>query len=208
MITATFLTFAAVGIEVYYIAVWNTQVRGFSLLLAAAAFTPLAIFGAVAAYASGKIIRYISAEYIMGLGALASAVSLILIATQPEHQIYWAQAFPSLLIVALGPDFIFTSAQIIASNSVKRKHQGIAGSLVGTLASYGLSTGLGFAATVEAYTNDHGRDRVRGYRNALYLGVGLAGLAIVLALLFVRIPKDSRDGWDEDDIPAVQEVKA
>ena len=199
---ATFLTFAAVGIDVWYIAVWNTQVRGYSLLLSAATFATLAVCGALAAIASGKIIRYVSAEYIMGLGSLASAVSLILIATQPGKQTYWAQTFPSLMIVALGPDFIFTAAQIIASNSVKRKHQGIAGSLVGTLASYGLSTGLGFAGTVEAYTNENGKEREQGYRNALYLGVALAGAAMVLALLFVRIPKDSRDGWDEDDRPA------
>ena len=105
---------------------------------------------------------------------------------------------------ALSPDFIFTAAQIIASNSVKRKHQGIAGSLIGTLASYGLSTGLGFAGTVEAYTNDHGRDPVAGFRHALYLGVGIAAVSVALALFFVRIPKDEREGWDEDDLPVSQ----
>lgn len=67
MIMATFLSFAAVGIDVWYIAVWNTQVRSYSLLLSAAAFTTLAICGALAALASGKIIRYVSAEYIMGM---------------------------------------------------------------------------------------------------------------------------------------------
>jgi hypothetical protein len=208
MVMATFLTFAAVGIDLWYIEIWNIKIRGFSLLLCAAAFTPLAVCGSLAAVGSGKMIRYVSAEYILGLGSLASAVALILVATQGEKQVYWAQTFPSLFIVALGPDFIFTAAQIIASNAVKRKHQGIAGSLVGTLASYGLSTGLGFAATVETYANNAGRDPVRGYRNALYLGVALAGLAMCLGLGFVRIPKDERDGWDEDDEPVTQEVKA
>ena len=60
---------------------------------------------------------------------------------------------------------------------------------------------------MESYTNHSDKDPVRGYRNALYLGVGLAGLATCLALVFVRIPKDSRDGWDEDDIPAEQVAK-
>lgn len=135
----------------------------------------------------------------MAMGALATAVANVLIATQPAHQTYWAQTFPSILFLSFGPDFIFTAAQIIASNAVKRKHQGIAGSLVGTVASYGLSIGLGFAATVEAYTNDEGRSIVRGYRHALYLGLGLAVVAMILALVFVRIPKDERDGWDEND---------
>jgi len=201
MITATFFTFMAVGIAIWYIEIWNTQIRGYSLLLSGAAFQTLCVCGALAAIASGKIIRYVPAEYIMCIGSVASAISLVLIATQPKQQTYWAQTFPALMIVALGPDFIFTAAQIIASNAVKRRHQGTAGSLIGTLASYGLSTGLGFASTVEVYTNDNGRSPVRGYRNALYLGIGVAAAAGVIAIAFVRIPKDSRDGWDEDDMP-------
>lgn len=134
----------------------------------------------------------------MAAGALASGVALILIATMPEQPIYWAQMFPALILTAFGPDFLFTAAQIIASNTVKRHQQGVAGSLIGTLLSYGLSTGLGFAGTVEAYTNDNGHNVVQGYRNALYLGIGLAGVAMVLAVLCIRIPKDQRDGWDDD----------
>ncbi|KIW70364.1 hypothetical protein PV04_02639 [Phialophora macrospora] len=200
MITATFFTFMAVGIHVWYVTVWNSKVRGYSMLLVGAAWQPLTVFGTVAAILSGKIVRYISAEYIMAMGSLATAVAMILIATQPVPQTYWAQCFPSTIILSFGPDFIFTAAQIIASNAVRRKHQGIAGSLIGTVGSYGLSTGLGFAATVEAYTDDGGTKPIQGYRHALYLGVGIAGAAMLLALAFVRIPKDERDGWDEGDV--------
>lgn len=105
------------------------------------------------------------------------------------------------MFVALGPNFIFTAAQIIASKAVKRRHQGRAGSLVGTLASYGLSTGLGFTSTLEAYTDDNGEIVVQGFRNAPYLGIGIVVAAGVIALAFVCIPKDSREGWDEDDRP-------
>ncbi|KAJ9616497.1 hypothetical protein H2200_000216 [Cladophialophora chaetospira] len=204
MITATFLTFMAVGIYCWYLTLWNSKIRGYDLLLVGAAWQPLTVFGTIAAFTSGKIVRYIPAEYIMALGALGTAVSLTLIATQPIPQSYWAQCFPSFIAFSFGPDFIFTAAQIITSNAVKRKHQGIAGSLVGTVGSYGLSTGLGFAATVEAYTNDGGRDMAQGYRNACYLGIGIAGAAVLLSLAFVRIPKDQRDGWDEDDGPEME----
>ncbi|ETI19980.1 hypothetical protein G647_08995 [Cladophialophora carrionii CBS 160.54] len=199
MIIATFFTFMAVGVHVWYTTLWNSNIRGFSMLLVAAAWQPLTIFGTIAAFLSGKIVRYISAQYIMAMGSIATIVAMVLIATQPIPQTYWAQCFPSTMILSFGPDFIYTAAQIIASNAVKRKHQGIAGSLIGTVASYGLSTGLGFAATVEAYTNDGGGKPVQGYRHALWLGVGIAGAATFLALAFVRIPKDERDGWDEDE---------
>ena len=49
------------------------------------------------------------------------------------------------------PDLLITAAQVIASNSVRRHEQGTAGSLIGVLQTYGLSTGLGFAGTVEVY---------------------------------------------------------
>ena len=46
--------------------------------------------------------------------------------------------------------------------------------------------GVGIAGTVETHTNNGGRteaDRVRGYRAAMYLGVGLSGLGVLTSLL-------------------------
>ncbi|KFY92969.1 hypothetical protein V498_04639 [Pseudogymnoascus sp. VKM F-4517 (FW-2822)] len=206
MILSSFSAFMSVGIAIWYISIWNLEVRHYTLLSNAAAFATLGVCGAAAAIISAKVIRYAPAEHIMAVGALASGVALILIATMPEQQVYWAQMFPALILTAFGPDFLFTAAQIIASNTVKRHQQGVAGSLIGTLLSYGLSTGLGFAGTIEVYTNDHGHNVVQGYRNALYLGVGLAGVAMVLAVLFIRIPKDQREGWDEDDADHVSSI--
>ncbi|KAL2822271.1 MFS general substrate transporter [Aspergillus cavernicola] len=202
MILAAFLAFMSVGIVIWYITVWNLEVRHYSLLSNSAAYATLAVCGVLAAIISAKVIPYLPAEYILAIGSLASCVSSILIATMPAQQVYWAQVFLAMIFTAFGPDFLFTAAQIIASNTVKRHQQGIAGSLIGTLLSYGLSTGLGFAGTVEAYTNNNGQNQIRGYRNALYLGIGLGAAAGILAVFFVRIPKDRREGWDEDeDVP-------
>jgi predicted MFS family arabinose efflux permease len=115
----------------------------------------------------------------------------------PAQQIYWKTEFWAVAIVAFSPDFIFTAAQIVASNSVSKDKQGIAGSLIGTLMTYGMSTGLGFGGTVEVYTNRGGTDLLRGYRGALYLGVGFGAISLILSLLFVRINKDEREGWDD-----------
>lgn len=117
-----------------------------------------------------------------------------LLATMPAQQVYWQTVFFAVSFAAFCPDFIFTASQIIASNSVKRNEQGIAGSLIGTLWTYGMSTGIGFGETAEVQTNRGGTDLVRGYRSALYLGIGFAAAAIVLSLLFVRIKKDEREG--------------
>ena len=127
-------------------------------------------------------------------------LSAALLSTMPAQQSYWAQVFPSTILMALCPDFIFTAAQIIATNSVKRHEQGIAGSLISLLQLYGASIGLGFAGTVEANTNQNGKATLDGYRGALYFAIGLGIAALVVDVWFVRVPKDKREGWgDEED---------
>jgi hypothetical protein len=199
MILSSFFTFMSVGIVIWYISLYNLQFRNYTLFQNAANYATLAVGGAITAILSAKAIRHLPAQCIMAIGSVASCASLTLIATMPARQAYWAQVFPALILLAFGPDFLFTASQIIASNTVKRKNQGAAGSLFGTVLSYGLSAGLGFAGTVEVYTNDGGQNMLQGYRNALYLGIGMAGFAAVIAIAFVRIPKDRREGWAEDD---------
>jgi len=41
---------------------------------------------------------------------------------------------------------------------------------------------------------------VAGYRGALYLGIGFALASTILSLLFIRIKKDDREGWNERHI--------
>ena len=107
--------------------------------------------------------------------------------------------FPTMILAGCTGDMVFAAEQIIASSIVTRRHQGTAGSLIGTLFTYGLSTGLGFAETVEIYVNKDGSDLVAGYRGAAYLGIGLAAAAIVLTLLFLRMKKNTVEGWQGED---------
>ena len=51
-----------------------------------------------------------------------------------------------------------------------------------SVVNYSISIGLGFAGTVESQVN--GGDLLTGYRGALYMGIGLAGLGLGLSLLF------------------------
>ncbi|KAG0649214.1 putative MFS-type transporter [Hyphodiscus hymeniophilus] len=202
VILVCFLTIMAVGIVLWYVTLYNQVLRHYTIFASAATYVPLAVMGAVAAFLSSWAVSRLPAQYILACGSLASCGACILVATSPARQIYWAQLFPAMILTAFGPDLIFTASQIIASNSVRRDQQGIAGSLMGTTISYGLSTGLGFAGTVERYTNDGGTDIHKGYSNALWLGVGMSGLAALIALTSVRVPKDEREGWDEDDTSA------
>jgi hypothetical protein len=199
LIVVVFLSLMSFGIFIWYFIAWNLTIRGDSLLTSAARIQPLTVGGTFAAILAAWLIPRLPAQYILAIGSGSILLANLLLATMPAHQIYWRAQFFAVILSAFSPDLIFTASQIIASNSVKRHEQGIAGSLIGTLFTYGMSTGLGFGGTVEVHTNHSGTDIVRGYRSALYLGVGFAAASLVLCLLFVRIKKDEREGWDEPE---------
>ncbi|CAH0045795.1 unnamed protein product [Clonostachys solani] len=163
--------------------------------------------GAVIAVAlAAWLISRVAAQWILAIGIGTVIVSNLLLATMPIQQTYWAGIFPAVLLSSFCPDLAYVAAQLIASNSVGRRHQGVAGSLIGTLNLYGNSLGLGFAGTIEAQVSNGLEigDIVLGYRAALYFGMALGVVALILNFAFVRMPKDQRQGWDESlesDLP-------
>jgi predicted MFS family arabinose efflux permease len=109
--------------------------------------------------------------------------SQILLALTPVHQSYWPMTFPLTVLVSIGPDLSFASASLIVSDQVPKKQQGAAGSFVSTVVNYSIGLGLAFGGNIEVAVNDGGRDPLRGYRAAWWLGAGFAGLGVLLTLL-------------------------
>lgn len=204
LILVVLFTIMAYGIALWYLVAWQQVIRQWSTFHFAIGLLPHAIFGGLAAPVAAWLVPRVAAQWIMAFAALVALLSAVLLATMPVQQTYWAQIFPATILMALCPDFMFTAAQIVATNSVRRHEQGIAGSLISLLQLYGASIGLGFAGTVEANTSKNGTDPVAGYRGGLYLAIGLAVAALVIDLLFVRVPKDDREGWQhEEDMVAI-----
>ncbi|KAB8300498.1 hypothetical protein EYC80_000663 [Monilinia laxa] len=202
LMLAIFFSFMSLGIFFWYMNAYMQNIRGDSLILTGFQYLPLTIVGCAVAFLAAWLVPRVPAQVIIGLGCLAMVIINVLLATIPANMTYWAMAFPAMFISAFTIDLITTSAQIIASNTVPMKYQGIAGSLIGTLLGYGLSTGLGIAGTVEVHTNDNGNNLLKGYHSAAYLAVGLASAALIISVIFIRIPKDTREGWAEDDAHA------
>ena len=187
----------SLGIFFWYMNIYMQTIRGDSIIRVGVQYLPLTIMGCVNAFFAAWLVPRVPAQVIMGIGCFAMVTINVLLATVPAKLTYWAMCFPAMFISAYTIDLITTSAQIVASNTVPMKHQGVAGSLVGTLLSYGMSLGLGFAGTVEVNTSKDGTDLLRGYHSAAFLAVGLASMALALTIFFIRIPKDTREGWAE-----------
>jgi hypothetical protein len=161
LIIVVFLSLMSFGIFIWYFIAWNLTIRGDSLLTSAARIQPLTVGDTFAAILAAWLIPRLPAQYILAIGSGSILLSNLLLVTMPAHQIYWRAQFFAVILSAFSPDLIFTASQIIASNSVARHEQGIAGSLIGTLFTYGMSAGLGFGGTVEVHTNHNGTDSSR-----------------------------------------------
>ncbi|KAH6607126.1 drug resistance [Trichoderma cornu-damae] len=175
------------GIWLFYLWQILELIRGKSPLEASAEFTVAAISGACAAFATGLILGKLRPSLVMFLSMTAFNVGCILIATMPAHQIYWAQTFVSILVMPWGMDMSFPAATIILSEALPKEHQGLAASLVNTVINYSISIGLGIAGTVESQISPGTAEQelLKGYRSALYVGIGLSGLGVLVATLFI-----------------------
>ncbi|OJJ38749.1 hypothetical protein ASPWEDRAFT_127484 [Aspergillus wentii DTO 134E9] len=185
--------YMSVGITLWYMVAWQQLIRNWTVLHVAIGWIPYGVGASVAVQIAAFLIPRLEAQYILAIGCLTSIISAILLATMPATQTYWAQIFPSTLIGSLCPDFVYVAAQVIASNSVSKREQGQAGSLIGTLNLYGNSLGLGFAATIETQMGSE----VGGFRAALWFGAALSVVALGLDLLFVRVERVKQEGWEE-----------
>lgn len=191
------LSFMSNGIFLWYMVAWLQLLRGKSILEFGVQWTPFGLVATAGTFIAAWLIPRLAAQWILAIGATAILIANILLATMPVQQIYWAQVFPATIFMAFCPDFVYVAAQIVASNSVKRRQQGIAASLIATLNLYGNSLGLGFAGTIETEVNKKRPDQVLGFRAALFFGAGIALMAVILDGLFVRVVKDEREGWSD-----------
>ncbi|KAE8153230.1 major facilitator superfamily domain-containing protein [Aspergillus avenaceus] len=201
------LNYMAVGTCIWYQVLWLQEIWHWSPLHFAVGWTPFVICATAAASLAAWLIPRLAAQWILAIGTVTILISNALMATVPIKQTYWAQVFPSVVLFSFCPDFVYTAGQIIASNSVRRHQQGIAGSMIGTLNLYGNSLGLGFASTIEVQIARRLDDQIMGYRAALYFGVAISAIALILDVCFVRLVKDDREGWQDEDRELINAIE-
>lgn len=179
------------GIWLYYSFRWAETVDNLHPILSAVQFLPAPFCGFCAAGLTVFLLRKSSLSVVMVVALLAFFVGIVLLGTRAEHQIYWGQKFFSILIQSFGMDMSFPAGTMILSSVLPRHQQGLAGSLVSTFVNYSISIGLGIAGTVEFYTTKDlppgYETTVKGYRNAFYIGMGLAGLGVILSVTFLAL---------------------
>lgn len=190
------------GIWIYYLWQLFVGLRGQTALLSAAQCIPAGISGGIAAVATGFMLsKGVRPGVIMLLSLIFFTVGNIVLATVQVHQTYWANAFVTIILAPWGMDLSFPAGIIILSDTLPKEHQGVAASLVNTIVNYSISIGLGFAGTIEVQINDGGRDLLKGYRGAWYMGIGLSGMGVIISLMMIwslRRKEKSRDAQKDE----------
>jgi MFS family permease len=176
---------ASFGIWVYYLWQFCEELKHVSPLLVSAYFVPTSVSGLIAAMTTGMILHRVPASFVMLIAMLGFMTGIILVATAPINQMYWAQIFVAVVVMPWGMDMSFPAGTILLSNRMRREEQGVAASLMNTVINYSISIGLGMAGTIEGRVGGSGEEGLlRGYRAALYFGIGISGLGVLTALAF------------------------
>ncbi|KUJ13896.1 putative aminotriazole resistance protein [Mollisia scopiformis] len=174
------------GIFIYYSVNFITQLRQCSLLSTAAQYVPVPFSGLAASLLTSFLLgRGVPTSYLLALSMFFFCGMNVLIAIMPVEQSYWRNMFWANVVAPFGMDISFPAATILISGMVEAGEQGIAASLVATVVYYSQSVGLGFAGTAEAYIGKYGGSTLEGYRAALYVGIGLSGVGILVGMGYV-----------------------
>ncbi|KAE8209462.1 hypothetical protein CF327_g6555 [Tilletia walkeri] len=216
------LGWASFGLWSFYAwRIWLV-VRQESVLLSTAYMSPVAFTGIVAAFGTGYLLQAVGPGPVLVTAMCAFCLANILIGTMPAQQTYWTASFVSMLIAPIGMDSSFPSASIIISDHLPHSRQGQAGSLVNTVINWSIAIGLGIGGTVERYITEDLRKNpngltpieitFKGYRSAMYVGIGLSSLGVLLSLAnwAIIVQKTKAARAQTENIPGAesQEKKA
>ncbi|KAM0551981.1 hypothetical protein ACHAPJ_008089 [Fusarium lateritium] len=173
----------AFGVWVWYFTQFLEVLRGWGPLLGSAALVPILVVGVFVGFACWPFANHdFTAQATMVVSSIAILISSALMATAPIKQAYWANSFVSAIFMGVGMVLIIPAASTVLGRDVPEGLPGLAISLTNTAAAFAFSVSLGMAGAVEMGKRDDKNDPLGGYRDAQYFGLGLGGLAFILAL--------------------------
>lgn len=176
---------ASFSIWTYYYWSFVLNLKQWTPLAGAASYGCLLVFGIIAALLVSLTIRRTRPSYILLAAMCAFFVGIAMLARTPVHQTYFNMIFAQMVILSFGMDMSFPAASLVLSDTLPKRHQGMASSLVSTMINYSMSISLGFAGTAEVQVMKRTGDLLKSYRAAMYVGIGLAVVSIILSIILV-----------------------
>ncbi|KAF4556896.1 putative drug resistance protein [Elsinoe fawcettii] len=184
---ALLFSFGSLGIFLLYATLYMTEIMGASPMQLVAWYVPFGPGAAIVAIVSGYLLHLIPGTFVMLFAGVSWLIAPLLFALAPQGANYWAWTFPAMICATIAVDTTVNISTIFISTTMPKHRQGLAGALVNSIMQLGIAFMLGFADVVVTETADQGVSRK--YKNAFWLEVGCASLALVLLAGFVKIDK-------------------
>ncbi|PPJ51004.1 hypothetical protein CBER1_07823 [Cercospora berteroae] len=175
----------SLGVFLWYFGLFGTQIRKYSVVENGANYQPITALSAVTVFASSRLLTWASAKYLLAGVNLALVLANTLLAAAPRDVTFWAMMFPATCMIAWSASLTQAAGRAIEVESLEQKDQSIATTLLHAMLSYGLSTGIGIAGTVEMEASDDGHDPLVGYQCSFIVAAAPAGIALVGSLMFL-----------------------
>jgi len=187
LVIALLFSYGTLGIFLLYSTFYMTDIMGGSPMQLVAWFTPAALGGCILATVGGFVFHIIPGTIIIIVSGVAWIIAPLLFAIMPAGGNFWAYTFPSMVCATIAIDLTFNVTNIFITTSMPLRQQGLAGALINSILQLGIAISLGLADVVTTATADKGLSK--SYKAAFWLEIGLAAVALVILIGFVKIDK-------------------
>ncbi len=192
-------------------ALYLQNVLAFSVAEVGFAFLPLSLaIGVLSLKVAPKLIEKVDARTVLVPGLLLVAAGLALFARMPVDGAYWADVFPTMVLLGAGAGVCFPAVLTAAMSQATTKDAGVRSGLVSTTQQIGPALGL---AVLAAMSTARTRDAVAageplaealtsGYRLAFLIGAGfvLVAVALTVTVLKPAVPKTAPQALDHTTV--------
>jgi EmrB/QacA subfamily drug resistance transporter len=186
----------------FFMTLYVQNILGFGPAKSGLSFLPVTFVIGISAAVVSKLVNRVGYKPFLVAGPTILAIGLYTIShLMKVGGDYWHNVFPGLVLIALGMGLSFISMTLAATSGVPKHLSGIASGVLNTSQQVGGAIGLAilsavFASTLKTKLAAHTAvpyAKVDGYQAGLHVGVGLAIVAALVALLVVKNEKVKPD---------------
>ncbi|PWN43050.1 MFS general substrate transporter [Ceraceosorus guamensis] len=155
-------------------------------------FLPLVLVGLILNVAAGWLVSRVSTFILIICGDLMVMAAALIFSLMSPQWSYWRGMF-WVMVLQVGPDLAFPSAQLLAVQSVGPRQASIAGSVFNTTTRLATSFGLAITSSIAAgvtrrasSTKSPEAALLEGYRAAGWACFAASAYALVVAVIWLR----------------------
>jgi len=185
-----FCMYAAwVGVN-FFLALTLQHVLGYRPTEAGLALLPLAVGGLIGSTVAGRLLPRTGVKRLLTIGLSLYVGGIVLVAFIDGDSSYWLHIFAAVTLPVVGNSLTWVACSVTALAGAAPDEQSLVGGLFNASLQVGGGLGLAAMSAVAATRIDPGAAGdalLPAYHAALWTAVGIATVALLIALLFVRV---------------------